>query len=66
MTAKERFKQALSEFIEAGNKLVEAWDGDDGFNADVAYGVPVSPTGQRLFPISMDEWLLELQGHFES
>lgn len=65
MEARERFQKALMAFIAAGNDLVEAWDGE-GFNADDAFGPAVDCEGKPLFSLSVDEWLLEVQGHFDA
>jgi hypothetical protein len=59
ITAEDRFHAAFREFYLAGMKLVEAWD-DKGFNADEAYPLPeaIRP------PMSLDEWLMELNVHY--
>ena len=63
MATPERFKKAITAFIDAGNKLVEAWD-EDGWNADDAFGQPVDAQGEPLFPLSLDDWMLELSGFY--
>jgi hypothetical protein len=60
VNAEEQFKQALAEWLTAGQKLVNAWSAD-GFNADEKYPLPakIAP------PMSMDEWFDELRAHYE-
>lgn len=62
------FLDALRQFLGAGRELVEAWDGKmpDGslWNADEAFGQPVDGSGALLLTHSLDEWLVELHGHY--
>jgi hypothetical protein len=58
----ERFLAALHEFASAGNRLVEAWTGEEGgFNADEAAPLPEDLRP----PASLDEWLADFVGHYE-
>jgi hypothetical protein len=57
--AREAFQTAVTAFIDAGNRMVDAWD-RDGFHADQSYPLP-----ERLAPpMSFDEWFAELSEHY--
>jgi hypothetical protein len=59
MSGRTVFEEKLAAFIAAGHELVEAWDDGEGFNADEEYGA-----ASHLFPLSVDEWLLELYAFY--
>jgi hypothetical protein len=56
----DEFLARLRDFVRAGNRLAEVWDGDE-FHAD-----EWAPLPDRLRPpASLDEWLADLAGHYE-
>lgn len=56
-----RFRTAFESFYTAGMDLVAAWDDRDAeFNADELWPLPPS----LVFPLSLDEYLMELREHY--
>jgi hypothetical protein len=60
MEEREKFLTALRKFCAAGQELADAWNGEH-FYADEAAPLPEALTP----PMSLDEWLMELQVHYE-